>query len=172
MLLDRGEKTLERFDAATVQGLIVFHQQLHGAFAQDPGEGLQVAGVGEVTEGHLQPIGAEGLGALQGGDQLRIGFRLAGQPQFHRRGIHAFEALRLGGIGQLGGVFNGQQFFAPFDVAGARSCEDIDEMALTALADEVGAVAGEADGNGWFMHCHGPLKPVSFLFKKKDEVLW
>jgi len=34
VLLDFIEKTLERFNAATVQGLVVFHQQQHRAFAE------------------------------------------------------------------------------------------------------------------------------------------
>ncbi|MNG06570.1 hypothetical protein D3C84_898210 [compost metagenome] len=73
MLLDFSEKTLEGFNAATVQGLVVFHQQLHGAVAQHSGEALQIAVVGEIAQRHLQPFGAERLRALQGPDQFGIG---------------------------------------------------------------------------------------------------
>ncbi|MNT50330.1 hypothetical protein D3C72_1872440 [compost metagenome] len=53
VLLDVREKTLEGFNAAAVQGLVVFHQQLHGAFAQHSGEGLQIAVVGEIAQRHF-----------------------------------------------------------------------------------------------------------------------
>jgi hypothetical protein len=74
VLLDLIEEALERFDAAAVQGLVVFHQQLHCAFAEPLSQGMQVAVVGEITQRNLQPLGAERLGALQGVDQLGVGF--------------------------------------------------------------------------------------------------
>ncbi|MNS26885.1 hypothetical protein D3C86_1663980 [compost metagenome] len=85
VLLDLSEKALEGFDAPAVQGLVVFHQQLHGAGVQQPGEEVQVAVVSEITQGHFQPFGTERLGALQGGDQFWIGPGLSGQPEFHWR---------------------------------------------------------------------------------------
>ncbi|MNG29064.1 hypothetical protein D3C84_1144290 [compost metagenome] len=84
VLLYFGEKALEGFDAPAVQGLVIFHQQLHGAFAQYLIQGLEVAGVGEIAQGDFQPFSAEGMGAVQGADQFGIGSGLAGQPQFHR----------------------------------------------------------------------------------------
>ncbi|MNY65378.1 hypothetical protein D3C86_2026420 [compost metagenome] len=50
VLLDFIEEPLERLDTATVQGLVVLYQQLHGTVAEQAGEGLQVAVVGEVTQ--------------------------------------------------------------------------------------------------------------------------
>src|SRR5471030_3293346 len=163
------EETLERFDAPAVQGLVVFDQQLHRALAQLPRQRLEIVVVGEVAEGDFQPFGAECLGPLQGYGQLGIGFRLTGEPQLNGRGVDAFQALGLGGVGQLRRVFNRQQLFAPFDARGAGGGQYVDKTALTELTDQVGAVARQADGNGWFIHCYLPLKPVSFLFKK---IVW
>ena len=50
MLLDRREKALERLDAAALQGLVVFHQQLHRTVAQQLLQRLQITVVGEVAE--------------------------------------------------------------------------------------------------------------------------
>ncbi|MNT94619.1 hypothetical protein D3C72_2363470 [compost metagenome] len=83
MLLDFSKKTLERLDATALQGLVVLDQQMHRALCECAVQGRKVAVVGKVTQGHLQPFGPECLSALQRGDQLGIGFRLAGQPQFH-----------------------------------------------------------------------------------------
>ncbi|MNF98788.1 hypothetical protein D3C84_816620 [compost metagenome] len=133
VLLDVREKALEGFNAAAVQGLVVFHQQLYGAFAQHPGEGWQIAVVGEIAQRYLQPFGAERPGALQGGDQFGIGSGLPGQPELHGRRIDALQALCLCGIGQLSGVLDGQQFFAPLNARGAGGGENLDEAALAAL---------------------------------------
>ena len=117
-------------------------------------EAVQVVGVGEVAERNLQPARTEGLGPVEGGGQLCIGLRAAGHPQLQGRGKHALQALFRGGLGQFIGVFAGEQFFAPFNARGAGSGQHLDETQLAALANQVGAVAGEADGNGISVHCY------------------
>ena len=64
------------------------------------------------------------------------------------------QALRLGSLSELRRVFPGQQLFAPLDAIGAGCREDLDKRILPTLAHKLGTVAGQTDGNGWFIHCY------------------
>ena len=72
VLLHFAEKALKGFDAASVQGLVVFYQQLHAAVAQGTGQTLQVIIIGKIAQRDFQPFGAEGLGAVKGCSQRGI----------------------------------------------------------------------------------------------------
>ncbi|MCY1430389.1 hypothetical protein D9M71_463370 [compost metagenome] len=123
-----------------------------------------------MPQGNLERYRAEGAGGLQLLQQLRVRHALRG-PQLKGRGIQALQAQRGNGRRQCCRVRRmGEQLFAQLHTANAGGCQQVKELLLATLPHKIGAVAGEADGNGVRVHCFCPYE-TGFIFDR-DKQAW